>query len=106
MHAMIVVTLTCWACTLIAAPRKPRVGDETAELVYHRLLGRQQRLALVAFVATAALFLTVVLSLPQRVNATPDTAAIFDTAPLSAALASGSCNDEMLCPWMYQPPRP
>jgi hypothetical protein len=106
MHALIVVTLTCWACTLVASPRKPRVGDEAAELVYSRLLGRQQRLALLAFVATAALFLTVVLSLPQRVNATPDTAATSDTTPMSVALASGGCNDEMLCLSMYQPPRP
>jgi hypothetical protein len=97
MHAMIVVTLTCWACTLIAAPRKPRVGDEAAELVYHRLLGRQQRLALLAFVATGALFLTVVLSLPQRVDATPD------NALPSTMHASGHCNDEMICLSMYQP---
>jgi hypothetical protein len=100
MHAMIVVTLTCWVCTLVASPHKPRVGDEAVELAYSRLLGRQQHLALVAFVATAVLFLTVVLSLPQRVNATPD------TAPMSVALASGGCNDEMLCLSMYQPPRP
>jgi hypothetical protein len=105
MHAMILVTLTCWACVLIASPRKPRVGDEAAELVYRRLLGRQQRLALLAFVATTALLLTVVLSLPQRVNATPDTATTSDTAPMSVALSSGGCNDEMLCLSMYQPPQ-
>jgi hypothetical protein len=97
MHAMILVTLTCWACTLIAAPRKPHVGDETAELVYRRLLGRQQHLALLAFLATAALFLTVVLSLPQRVDATPE------SAPISATPPSKGCNDEIICLSMYQP---
>ena len=97
MHAMIVVTLTCWLCTLVASPRKPRVGDEAAELVYSRLLGRQQRLVLLAFVATAALLLTLVFSLPQRVDATRE------SAPRSVALQSGRCNDEMLCPWMYEP---
>lgn len=106
MHAMILATLTCWACTLLASPGKPRFGDEAAELVYRRLLGRQQRLTLLALVATAALFLTVVLSLPHRVDATPDIAATSGTAPMSVALSSGGCNDEMLCPWMYQPPRP
>lgn len=106
MHALILVTLTCWACTLVASPGKPRVGNEAAELVYRRLLGRQQRLALLAFVATAALFLTVVLSLPQRVNATPDPAEISDTALMSVALSSGGCNDEIICLSMYQPPRP
>jgi hypothetical protein len=106
MHALILVSLTCWACALVASPRKPRVGEEVGELVYCRLLRRQQRLALLAFLATAALFLMVVLSLPQRVNATPDPAETSDTAPMSVALSSGGCNDEMLCLSMYQPPRP
>jgi hypothetical protein len=97
MHAMIVVTLTCWLCTLVAIPRKPQVGDEVAELVYCRLLGRQQRLALLAVVATGALLLTVVLSLPQRVDAT------LDSAPLTVTHASRGCNDELLCLSMYQP---
>ena len=52
------IPLTCWLCALIAAPRRPRVGNEVAELVYIRLLGRQQRLVLLAAVATAVLFIT------------------------------------------------
>ena|SRR5947209_704906 len=100
MHTMISVTLTCWLCALVAAPRKPRVGDEAAELVYSRLLGRQQHLALLAFVATAALFLTVVVSLPQRVNATPE------QAPVLAVALNHGCNDEMICLSMYDPSRP
>lgn len=100
MHETIVITLTCWLCTIIAAPRKPRLSDEVGELVYSRLLGRQQRLALLAVAATAALFFTVVLSLPQRVDTTPDTASV------SIVPTSKGCNDEMNCPWMYQPPRP
>jgi hypothetical protein len=103
---MIAATLACWFCTLVASPHKPRIGNETAELVYRRLLGRQQRLAFVAFAATAALFLTVVLSLPQRVDATPKTTAMSGTAPLSMAPSSEVCNDEMICLSMYQPPRP
>jgi hypothetical protein len=97
MHALLIVTLTCWLCTLVAIPRKPPVSDEVAELVYRRLLGRQQRLALLAFIATGALFLTVVLSLPQRVDAT------LDSPPLTETHASRGCNDEMLCLSTYQP---
>jgi hypothetical protein len=97
MQALIVVTLTCWLCTVVAIPRKPPIGDEAAELIYHRLLGRQQRLVLLAFVATGALFLTIVLSLPQRVDATQG------SAPVSAAPTAKGCNDEMLCLSMYQP---
>lgn len=100
MHALIVVTLTCWACTLVTSPRKPRIGNEAAELVYSRLLGRQQRLALLAVVATATLFLTVVLSLPQRVDATPDS-----SSP-SLSVSSHTCDDEMICLSMYQPSQP
>jgi hypothetical protein len=97
MHALLIVTLTCWLCTIVAIPRKPQVGDEAAELVYRRLLGRQQRLTLLACVATGALLLTFVLSLPQRVDATPD------RAPLTETHASRGCNDELLCLSMYQP---
>ncbi len=99
MHALIFVTLTCWLCALIATPRKPRVGDEAAELIYSLLLSRQQRLALLAFLSTAALFLSLVLSLPQRVDAT------LYTAPTSVAGSTAGCNDEMLCPWIYRLPR-
>src|SRR5436305_781925 len=50
MLALATIPVTCWLCTLIATPRRPRLGDEVAELVYSRLLGRQQLLRLFAIV--------------------------------------------------------
>jgi len=58
------IAATCWVCAIISIPRKPRVGNEVAELVYSRLLGRQDRLVLLAGTATAALLLALTLSLP------------------------------------------
>lgn len=74
MFAYAAIPLTCWLCALLALPRRPRPGNEIAELVYARLLGRQQRLLLLAVAVTAATFLAVVLSLPQRIDARPDDA--------------------------------
>jgi hypothetical protein len=50
---MAAIAATCWACALLAVPRRPMPGNEVAELVYSRLLGRQQRLVLAASTATA-----------------------------------------------------
>lgn len=69
MQTMALVTVTFWVCTLIATPRRPLAGNEVAELVYARLLGRQQHLVLLALIATAAAFLLAVLALPARVDA-------------------------------------
>lgn len=66
MLALATIPVTCWLCTLIATPRRPRFGDEVAELVYSRLLGRQQLLRLVAIIMTGALFLVLVLTLPSH----------------------------------------
>ena len=63
------IPLTLWLAVLVARPRRPLPGNDVAELVYARLLGRQQRLALLAFGATAALFLALFIALPPRVNA-------------------------------------
>ncbi len=60
--------LTCWLCSLIAAPRKPRLGNEAAELVYARLLGRQQVLMCCATVVTAMALLTFVATMPRQVE--------------------------------------
>lgn len=66
---LITIPLTCWTCALVACPRKPLPDHEVQELIYTRLVGRQQRLIVVAVVASAAAFLILVLSLPQRVDA-------------------------------------
>ncbi len=75
MLAYAVVPLTCWLCALIAIPRRPRVGNEVEELVYARLLGRQQRLVLLASVLTGAALLAIILALPGHATADPGRAA-------------------------------
>jgi hypothetical protein len=74
MSAWIATVLICWCCVLLATPRKPRVGNEVEELVYARLLGRQQRLVLLACVVTIATFLVLVLALPRSIDPTLDAA--------------------------------
>jgi len=62
------IPLTCWLCVLVAMPRKPLPDNEVQELVYSRLLGRQQRLVLLAFFVTAVAFLVMVVGLSQRAD--------------------------------------
>jgi hypothetical protein len=69
MIAWTLVPLTCWLCALMARPTRPLPGSEVQERVYNRLLGRQQRLVLLACMATALLVLGMLLMLPQRVDA-------------------------------------
>jgi hypothetical protein len=69
MIAWTLVPLTCWLCALMARPARPLPGSEVQELVYTRLMGRQQRLMLLACTATVLLILGMVLMLPQRVDA-------------------------------------
>jgi hypothetical protein len=71
MLAYAAIPLTCWLAALLAAPRTPRIGNEVEELVYARLLGRQERLRLLAIVATGAAFLWFALALPGHA-ADPD----------------------------------
>ncbi len=66
MFAYAVIPLTCWACALLAAPRRPAFGNEEDELVYSRLLGRQELLRLLAIVATGVAFFAFVLALPSH----------------------------------------
>ncbi len=68
MFAYAAIPLTCWICALLAAPRKPRIGNEVEELIYSRLLGRQELLALLALFVTAITFLVVVTHLPQQLD--------------------------------------
>jgi hypothetical protein len=74
MSAWIATILICWCCVLIATPRKPRVGNEVEELVYTRLLGRQQHLVLLACVVTVVTLLVLVLALPRSSDPTLDAA--------------------------------
>lgn len=68
MLAYVAIPITCWLCALVAIPRKPRVGNEIAELVYVRLLGRQQRLLLLAAAVTAITLLTLVAMMPAKLD--------------------------------------
>lgn len=43
-----------WLSALLATPRRPRPADELADLVFARLVGRQQWMVAAAIVATAA----------------------------------------------------
>ncbi len=66
MLAYVALPLTCWLAALIATPRRPRPGNEVEELVYARLLGRQEQLRLLAIVATGVAFFAFVLALPSH----------------------------------------
>lgn len=70
MVTLAAIMLTCWLCALVARPRKPLRGNEVQELVYSRLLGRQQTLMLLALFATAAVLIVLALTIrPNRVDA-------------------------------------
>jgi len=71
MLAYAVVPLTCWVCAWLAKPGEPLPGNEVQELVYSRLLGRQQRLVLLASVLTGAALLAIILALPGHAAADP-----------------------------------
>jgi hypothetical protein len=74
MASLALIIPVCWVCALLATPRKPRLGNEVEELVYTRLLGRQQRLVLLACVVTIMTLLVLVLALPRRIDPTLDAA--------------------------------
>jgi hypothetical protein len=77
MLTLIAVPLTCWLCALLAIPRRPLPGNETQELVYGRLLGRQQHLTLLAFLLTIVAAFAIALSASRGVDA--DLPALRDT---------------------------
>lgn len=87
MLALVAIPLTCWLCTLLALPGKPLPGNDVADLVYSRLLGRQQRLLTLAFIATATLLLTFIVAKPERVD--QDLAVIRQAHAECRALANG-----------------
>src|SRR5436305_1228675 len=90
------VLVTCWFCALLATPRKPRFGNEVEELVYARLLGHQQRLVLIALVATLAAFVAIVVAMPRR--AQPN--------PVAASSSQQVCIDEPMSPPICYTPLP
>jgi hypothetical protein len=74
MLTLTLIPLTCWLCALLAIPGKLCLANEVEELVYARLLGRQQRLVLLACAVTVVTLLDLVLSLPQRIDPILDAA--------------------------------
>jgi hypothetical protein len=76
-----IIPVTCWLCALIATPRKPRFAGEEQELVYLRLLGRQQRLTLLALLATALALLGLLIVVSRQVGVSlPDDNARWEPA--------------------------
>ncbi len=67
------IPITCWICAVVAIPRRPHPGNEVQELVYVQLLGRQQRLVLLAGAVTVATLLILAPSLPRRYDRTSET---------------------------------
>jgi hypothetical protein len=53
MPTLAAIALTWWLCALLAIPRRPRAGQEMQELVYRRLVARQQWMMACAVLATA-----------------------------------------------------
>jgi hypothetical protein len=69
MLTCIALALTCWLCAFVASPRKPLPGTEVQELVYVRLLGRWERVVLLAVVMTIVAFASIVAAVPERAGA-------------------------------------
>ncbi len=86
MVAYMAIPLTCWVCALLARPRRPHIGNEVEEFVYARLLGRSQRVALLALVVTAVAFFTFVVALPSHIepgfSQTPSMHQMCDDQPI------------------------
>lgn len=66
MIPLVTAALAFWAAALIARPRRPLPGNEVQELVYVRLLGRQQILTTIALGVTLLALLVGILALPQQ----------------------------------------
>ncbi len=93
MFAYAAIPLTCWICALLATPRKPRIGNEVEELVYSRLLGRRELLALLAFFVTAITLLVIVTRLPQRLDPDLNTVRQAHAACVEARQVASSTAD-------------
>ncbi len=91
MFAYAAIPLTCWLCALLAIPRKPRFGNEVEELVYSRLLGRRELLALLALFVTAITLLVMVTRLPQRLD--PDLTTVRQAREACGAARNTAASD-------------
>ena len=68
MLTLVAIPLALWFAALVATPRRPLPGNAVEELVYARLLGRQQRLVLLATLVSGLALLLAIALLPQRVD--------------------------------------
>lgn len=64
--------VSLWLAAFVAMPRQPLPHNEVQELVYARLLGRQNRAILLAIIVTALGFFALVLSVPSNPAAHPN----------------------------------
>jgi hypothetical protein len=93
MLAYLAIPLTCWVCALVARPRRPHGGNEVEELVYARLLGRSERVALLALVVTIVTFFTFVVALPS--HGAPG----FSDAPTMHQICDDQPIEQRTCHW-------
>lgn len=91
MLTLVAVPITCWICALIVRPRRPLPGNEVQELVHSRLCGKQQRLILLALMATITVLLLFLITASARVRPDPsrDDAAM-SVMPVALPTASPS----------------
>lgn len=87
MWSLVAIPATCSVSALVAAPRRARVGNEVAEPVNARLLGRQQRLVLLALLVTSATLIGAVAALLRRIY--PDLHALRDARGMCIYPLSG-----------------
>jgi hypothetical protein len=70
MVALVSVPLALWLAAFVARPRRPLPGNEVQELVYSRLLGRYERLVLLALIVTGVMVIGVTVTLPRHLDTT------------------------------------
>jgi hypothetical protein len=102
MMTCIAIALACWVCALVSSPQKPLPGNEVQELVYSRLLGRYQRVVLLALAATIAVAFVLMVTLAQ--HSRPDAASARD-ADIVCADTPGSlptCYRRVLGGWQEE----
>jgi hypothetical protein len=85
---------------LVAFPRKPLPGNEVQELVYGRLLGRYQRLVLIAAVVTVVAVLTLLVALTHHAGAEGMGSA--ESICVDTRGAAPTCYRQMLGGWQEE----
>jgi hypothetical protein len=91
MVTLVSIPLVLWLATIIACPRRPRLGNEVEELVYSRLLGRHHLLIGFAMIVTAATLLAAVLTLPRQIDPTLGKSRELDQYCASVAAGAPFC---------------